>query len=701
MAKKKKIWNWGRFPVVKDANIKTVSSEAEIHHLQSHSIPVSIRGNGRSYGDSSLHQNMIEGLGFSKIFELDASGVLHCGAGFLIGEVLERVVPLGYFIPVTPGTKLVSVGGAVAADIHGKNHHKEGNISAHIEALTILTENGDPVVCTPKDNPDLFWATCGGMGLTGFILSVKIKLKKIESSYIKQKALKLKNLEETIDAIHKNLDATYSVAWIDTLKKGKKLGRSILLLGEHAALSDLSTKQQKKPLMVTTKKTINVPFTMPGFVLGKLSMRIFNFLYYNKQIKRVKNNTLHYEPYFYPLDVIGKWNRIYGKRGFTQYQFVLPPENSKEGMRVILEKLAKEGVASLLSVLKAFGDERRQNYIAFPMKGLNLALDIKFSESSVRLLQELDDLVLSYGGRVYLAKDARMHKTFFESTYPDLPAFKDVLKTYNSKQLFGSWQSQRLGLTKTSEKTNESIFMDTLLVLGANSDIAFACAKHFATNGFRIIMAGHNLEPIDKKAQIIRESLKAVVDVVSFDARALESHQAFYDNLDVKPSVVLCAFGVLPDEDIARTSVGVSKDSVYVNYLGAVSILNVVAEDFKNRGQGSILGISSVAGDRGRGSNYIYGSAKAGFSAYLSGLRNFYLKHKVFVSTIKPGFVKTKMIGDLKTPGPLTASPEQVANACFKAYKRKRNVVYVKAIWRPIMWTIRHVPEFIFKKLSL
>ncbi len=698
MADKKNISGWGLFPM-KKAWHKKVSTRAELAPFLHEQDSVNIRGNGRSYGDASNYAQSLEATAFKKIHSLDLkTGILHCESGLLLSEILEFCVPKGFFLPVTPGTKFVSLAGALAADIHGKNHHIDGNISAWVEGFNLVLANGETVFCSSDKNSDLFWATMGGMGITGFIQDVFLRLKKVETAYIKLKAIKCLSLEEAIDQMNKTASYTYSVAWIDCLKKGKKLGRSVLYLGEHASLKDLSPKQKKDPLKLHKQGRLSVPFFFPPFVLNKLSVKIFNWLYYNKQLSKEKDAIVHYDPYYYPLDGIHHWNKIYGRKGFVQYQFVLPTDRASEGMRQILDKIASSGTASFLSVLKMFGAERQENYLAFPLEGLNLALDIKINSKTHALLDELDKMVLELGGRIYLAKDARMSAETFKNSYPELPRFQKVIQEHNPKGVFNSDLALRLNLLNTEQPhTQSKSFMKNVLILGANSDMAQACAKLFAEKGYSLTLASRNLEAMEKWSS----SISGDKEIVYFDACDMNSHADFYQKLTRKPNVVICAFGVLPDEDKARKTLSETVNSIQTNYTGAVSILNIIAEDFKQRKEGSILGISSVAGDRGRGSNYIYGSAKAGFTAYLSGLRNHCVKHGVHVATIKPGFVKTKMIGDLKTPGPLTAMPEDVAQACFKAYKRKKSVVYTKAVWRPIMWVIKHVPEFIFKKLSL
>lgn len=696
MAKPKSISGWGNYPK-KKAFYKVVSSKEELNPFLNQKSPFAIRGNGRSYGDSALHAQVLTATGLSKIESLSKEGVLVAESGLLFSDLLDFSVPKGYFLPVTPGTKFVSIGGAIAADIHGKNHHVDGNFSSFILWFDLLVASGETVRCSQEQNSELFWASCGGMGLTGLILRAAIKLRPIESSYIKQRSIKTSSLSETIEMIQKHESYTYSVAWIDCLKKGKQLGRSILLLGEHASKEELSHKQAKDPLKLHKAGKLNIPFNFPSFALNKISVKAFNWLYYNKTVSRDKTSVLHYDPYFYPLDGIHNWNRIYGRKGFIQYQFVLPLSTSNVGMRTIIERIAKSGLSSFLSVLKMFGPEREQNYIAFPMAGLNLALDIKMGGKTLALMDELDELVSGLGGRVYLAKDARMKTAFLKSSYPDLSNFKSLLAQHNPQGIYASDQAKRLDLISSNDLKIKSLFMKNVLILGANSDIAMATAKKFESEGYSLTLASRNVSKLNS----FSSQLTNARQVLEFDALKFDTHAAFYQSLEHKPDVVVCAFGTLPDEEKALNNQEDMLVAINSNYTGAVSILNIVAQDFKRRKAGSIIGISSVAGDRGRSSNYHYGSAKAGFTAYLSGIRGLLRKDGVHVATIKPGFVKTKMIEGLETPGLLTASPEQVAKTIFKAYKKKRSVLYVKPIWRPVMWIIKHIPEFIFKRLSI
>ncbi len=403
---KRNIANWGNYPKV-EAEVSSPEFMAELCADFSGDETLLPRGNGRCYGDAALHSRVISMTGYNKILAFDpGSGLLQCQAGTLLSDILDFCVPKGFFIPVTPGTRFITVGGAIAADVHGKNHHVEGCFSHHLDHLLLLDEHGKTVRCSATENTGLFWETAGGMGLTGIILETGIYLKPIETAYIRQESIKAKNLDEIMELFERSMDWTYSVAWIDCLQKGKKQGRSILMRGEHAKRDELPARYRNRPFMPKKKANKKVPFHLPRFTLNKWSVKAFNFLYYHKQFQKQKNSITDYHAFFYPLDGILEWNRIYGKNGFTQYQFVLPPETGKEGLISILNTIRKSGQGSFLAVLKWFGKSHPQAVNSFPMQGYTLALDFKIHPQLPPLLRKLDGLVHQYGGRVYLAKDA-------------------------------------------------------------------------------------------------------------------------------------------------------------------------------------------------------------------------------------------------------------------------------------------------------
>jgi FAD/FMN-containing dehydrogenase len=441
---KKQIANWGNYPVI-ESNEESFVFTDQLDELIKKDQSFIPRGNGRCYGDASLSERTISTLKYDKILSFDTDkGVFECQSGITLDQILPVIVPKGWFLPVTPGTKFITIGGALGSDVHGKNHHIDGSISNHIIEMDVVIASGEVVTCSPNDNSDLFEATCGGMGLTGVISSVKFSLKKIETSYIRQKQIKAANLQELIGLFDEYNKYTYSVAWIDCLKKGKHFGRSILMLGEHATINEISEGQKKDPLKLPGNKQINFPINMPSWVLNKFTVKAFNFLFYTKNFKKEINNIVSYEPFFYPLDAVLHWNRLYGKAGFVQYQFVLPLE-AKQGLIEILHRISDEGLGSFLAVLKVFG--KQESIISFPKEGYTLALDFPVRKGLLSFLDELDELVLKYKGRLYMSKDARMKPGMLTAGYPELQKFKDIIKKYNPDGKIRSVQSDRLLLT--------------------------------------------------------------------------------------------------------------------------------------------------------------------------------------------------------------------------------------------------------------
>jgi len=374
-----KICNWGKYPCT-HAEVSEDRHIANVAGIVASSSTMIARGNGRSYGDSSLATNIFSTLQLNKILYFDTEkGIVKAESGVVLDDLLQIIVPRGFFLPVTPGTRFVTLGGAVAANVHGKNHHKNGGFGSFVDEIEMILADGTITKCSPNSNSKLFSETIGGMGLTGVITTVTIRLKPTETAYIKQKSIKAKNLSHVISLLEENQDSTYSVAWIDCLARGRSMGRSILLLGEHAYFDDLTKNQ--KPLLPHRTKRLNVPFVFPSFVLNKWSIKAFNFMYYQKHPSAEKNGLVHYAPFFYHLDAIGNWNRIYGKQGFTQYQFVLPFDKGKEGLEKIMKKITDSGFGSFLAVLKTLGEsENLCSPLSFPMPGYTLALDFKIAK---------------------------------------------------------------------------------------------------------------------------------------------------------------------------------------------------------------------------------------------------------------------------------------------------------------------------------
>ncbi len=401
-----KVTNWGNFPVV-EKEVKAEDTTEKIKEFIKSNNGIIARGNGRCYGDASLSEHIFSTKRLNKLISFDRlNGIFECESGVLLSEVLEVSVPQGYFLYVTPGTKFITVGGAIASDVHGKNHHAEGCFSQYLLEFSLIDENGEVLKCSRIENVEKFWATIGGMGLTGIILSAKFKLKNIETAYIRQESIKAENLDEIFNLFDDSESWTYNVAWIDCLQKGKNIGRSIMMRGEHAFPYQLPEKLKQNPLRLKSKPIPTIPFYFPDFVLNSLTVKIFNFLYFNKQSKKEVKNFVGYETFFYPLDVVNDWNKIYGKSGFIQYQMVIPKVAGKEGMRKILETIASSGNGSFLAVLKLFGKNDPQAYNSFPVEGYTLALDFKVNSKLKKLVEKLDQIVEEYGGKIYLTKDS-------------------------------------------------------------------------------------------------------------------------------------------------------------------------------------------------------------------------------------------------------------------------------------------------------
>jgi FAD/FMN-containing dehydrogenase len=439
--KNKQISNWTNYPVEQVAFEEHSFVDQSVDYVK-RGVPFIARGNGRCYGDASLSKHVLSTLSLNNILSFNhETGVFRCQSGVLLSDILAVIVPKGWFLPVTPGTKFITIGGAIASNVHGKNHHKEGGFSKHVSALELLQPDGRIVNVTPTADSELFDTTCGGMGLTGVVLSAEIQLKKIETSFMRFKSIKASSLREAMDLFETYKDHTYSMAWIDCMKKGRGFGRSIVMLGEHAEATEIAADNK---LYCTNKTLFSMPFNFPSWVLNPLSIKAFNWLYYNKQIKKEQNKYVHYDGFYYPLDAILSWNKMYGKQGFIQYQPVFPLEASYEGLKEVLEAISSSGYGSFLAVLKLMGKE--DNEISFPMEGFTLALDFPIKKGLFEFLDRLDEIVLRHGGRLYLSKDARMSKTMFKESYKNSKSIFEKLNKFDSKNIISSGLSQRLGL---------------------------------------------------------------------------------------------------------------------------------------------------------------------------------------------------------------------------------------------------------------
>ncbi|UWQ94525.1 FAD-binding oxidoreductase [Rhodobacteraceae bacterium M385] len=426
---------WGRFPKVECRVIRARNQEDVRQAVLE--APLIARGNGRAYGDAALNPGLtldMTGMDRMRSFE---NGVLVAEAGVLLGDIIQAFLPRGWFPMVTPGTKLVSLGGAIAADVHGKNHHIDGSFRSCVDWIDLMGPDG--TVTRTKPGEALFDWTLGGMGLTGVILRAQIRLRRVETSWIVQESEALTSLTDTIAAFEGAMDAPYSVAWINC-SAGKTHGHSILLKGRHALPHDLPMDRTEFDLGRPGKTP--VPFGLP-FLFKGTALRTINSLYWRLQRRKAGRAVVDWDSYFYPLDGLANWNKLYGRHGFVQFQCALPRDTAEAGLAEIMEAIAASDQGSVLSVLKRFGSQ--SGPFSFPMEGYTLAMDFPANKRSLALMERLDTITLAHNGRFYLAKDARMPKAVAQAD-PRAADFAEMRKQAGLAERFTSVQSRRLGL---------------------------------------------------------------------------------------------------------------------------------------------------------------------------------------------------------------------------------------------------------------
>ncbi len=414
--------SWGRYPHTMEQVVPVTDRHGLI---QPSDVPCLPYGNGRSYGDSCLNDGgiLLQTLGLDRFIAFDpATGIMSCEAGTLFADILDLVVPQGWFLPVTPGTRFVTVGGAIANDVHGKNHHRAGTFGHHVREFELLRTDGSRMRCAPEENPEWFAATLGGLGLTGLITRATFQLRRIASPWMVTESHRFRDLSEFFAlSTTSDRDYEYTVAWIDCAAKGPALGRGLFSRANHAP-----ARPSERPS--APKRRLSVPMTPPVSLINPLSLRAFNQFYFHRQRSKVVHAITHYEPFFYPLDSIGAWNRIYGPRGFLQYQCVVPPGAAEVTIAKLVRIISAAGGGSFLAVLKQFGERVSSGMLSFPRPGATLALDFPFHGThTLDLLDRLDDVVAEAGGAVYPAKDARMSGARFRQYFPAWETFSNYI----------------------------------------------------------------------------------------------------------------------------------------------------------------------------------------------------------------------------------------------------------------------------------
>ncbi len=721
---------WGRFPVRPGRVVRP--ERLELPAGESLVLP---RGLGRAYGDAAVPWReatlVLETGRADRILDWDpVTGRLTAEAGLSLSEVLRLFVPRGWFPPVTPGTKFVTLGGCVATDVHGKNHHRDGSFASFVDRLTLLTAEGKTVACGPDLERELFLATVGGMGLTGLITEVTLRLRPVESGWIVMESEGVPDLDHMVSALESSgRDWPYTVGWIDCLASGAGLGRGVLLRGRHAARAEVPGDDPR------ARRTLRVPLDAPEWLLSPPAMRAFNGLYYWLKAGRrgggragARPHLVSYESFFYPLDALGDWNRLYGRRGFLQYQCVVPRAVGRAATRELLERLAHAGAASFLAVIKDCGPAGPAP-LSFPLEGITLALDLPHrGPPTVALVHELNATVMAAGGRIYLAKDAVTRAEDFARMTPRLAEWQALRDRWDPARRFRSAMSVRLfgdGVDWRAAAAGEasgyggafraerggraaaageaSGYMKAVFV-GATRGMGKALARRMAERADALYLLGRDAEGLalaarDLEARGARAPVRSgpldLGDPGGFVA-ALDAADAALDRFD---TLVITA-GLFGAQDALAADAARLERLFSVNFTGTALLCQLAADRLAERGGGVICAFSSVAGDRARAANYLYGASKAGLSAFLDGLGLAYADRDVRVVCVRPGFVRTEMTAGLPEP-PFAGEPDTVATSALRAMDAGSPRVYSPGIWRWIMGVIRALPRSVVRRLRV
>jgi FAD/FMN-containing dehydrogenase len=413
--------SWGRYPKSEPNQIVPLHWLSEIQELRRFSRPVLAHGQGRSYGDCCLNNGgiLLDTLGLDRFISFDTqSGILRCEAGVSLDAILRLTVPKGWFLPVTPGTQFVTVGGSIANDVHGKNHHRCGSFGCHVTAMEVLRSDGERVICSPHQNAALFCATIGGLGLTGLILWAEFQLKPVAGPYIASEQVRFRELEEFFElSADSDKRYEYTVAWLDCISSGAKLGRGIFMRGNHSSRPAAPRPERNG------NGSLGRGFDAREMLINRASMRAFNWLYFHRQRREVVAQVVPYKKFFYPLDVVPGWNRLYGPRGFLQYQFVVPYDR-RQTVQEILHLIERSRQVCPLAVLKVFGEVLSPGMLSFPRPGVTLAMDFPMQgRPTLKLCDRFDEIVRANGGAVYPAKDARMSPSSYQTYFPNWQEF--------------------------------------------------------------------------------------------------------------------------------------------------------------------------------------------------------------------------------------------------------------------------------------
>lgn len=693
---------WGGGERAKVQLLRPRDEDALREAVQSASDGAIARGEGRSYGDAAqLTGGLVLETRRLRSWSLDAQrGILTAQAGVTIAELLRALVPDGWILPVLPGTQHVSVGGMIASDIHGKNHGTAGSIGRHVQAIGLMTPSGEVRELEPGEAA--FAATLGGMGLTGVIVWARIAMRRIAGPLVTVDTDRAGELDEILRLLRRP-GGEHRVAWLDLLASRGRV-RGVVTRADYAG-AEIPAAEPGRP-DVAARAT--VPAWWPGG-LPRSGVRAFNALRYHASPRRARGTLEPIGVHMFPLDRLAAWPRLYGGRGFVQYQFVVP-FGAERVLEQVLGELDRHRVPPFLAVLKDFGPATPAP-LSFPMPGWTLALDLPRAADGLEpALDRCDELVAGAGGRVYLSKDSRMRAEVLETMYPRLGEWREQRAELDPD---GRWRSDlgvRLGLVGPSSAPAPRLAATPAprprraLLIGGGSEIGLAIVRRLAAEGPVVPhLLGRDSGRLQSALEQLRQQGCLAGDWAELDADQVGEHpraiaEAFRALGDV--DVVVLAIGVLGGQDGLDADPDEAAEVLRVNLVGCGSLMLAALRELREQGHGSLIALSSVGAERPRAGNAVYGAAKAGFDSLAQGLSDAVAGSGVEVLVVRPGFVHTKMTAGLD-PAPLATSPEAVAEACVRALGRGSATLWVPRTLRPLFSVLRHLPRPVYRRLPL
>jgi decaprenylphospho-beta-D-ribofuranose 2-oxidase len=693
------------------------------------------RGAGRSYGDQAQNADgvVLDMTALAWIGEPDEERcTVRVGAGATLGQLLQRLAPRGLMLPVTPGTKHVTVGGAIAADVHGKNHHRDGSFAHHLEEFAICLPGGELRRVSRDSDSELFAATIGGMGLTGVVLEATLRLESRASYELWADIERVGDLESALSLLAEDDPAhRYAIAWVDLLtgwpaRRGMaRWGRSVVARSGYAPAargacsdarsngavphraggSDAGPARAGSPFRAHAR--LRVPRGFPGGALNPATARAFNTLRWSASPRRARGRPVDPESHFFPLDALEHWSRLYGRQGLVQYQFAVP-RGQEHALVDVVAHLVAARLPMYLAVLKRFG-AGSGGLLSFPAPGFTMAIDLPAGAPGLRAaLRHADELVAGAGGRVYLAKDALLHPDALAAMYPQLERFRAVRASVDPEGVLTSDMGRRLGLSEPAARHSSQRTASgrrRVLVLGGTSEIARAIVAELADRApCEALLVGRSQTALEHAAESLRGlGNLSVLTLAGLEAADRASHRALLERalgLLGGADLVVLAVGMLGERGGMPSDMAGALDVLEVNVVGSGSLLMESARALSERGGGTLVVLSSVAAERPRRANAVYGASKAALDGLSQALADDLRAQGVRIVVVRPGFVRTRMTRGLAAP-PFATSAEAVAKATVRGLERGAQTVWAPGLLRWLGIALRIMPRALFRRLSL